>query len=148
MVLNGAGLREKFVFDIYAAGLYLMTPTSDANDIINKNEFMAIKLHMLRDISGQDMADAIFEGFEHALDGNTTPLRAEINSFLEIFGNEAANGNVYQFNYVPGQGMKVFINDKLVKTIEGIEFKRALIAIWLGDKPAQESLKKSLLSLS
>ena len=146
LVLNGAGLREKFVFDVYAAGLYLTAHSSSASDIINKNEFMAIKLHMLRDVSGQDMAEAIFEGFENALAGNTTSLTSEITDFLEIFGDEAANGTVYQLIYVPQQGVNVYINDNIVKTIEGIKFKRALFGIWLGEKPAQQSLKESLLN--
>jgi hypothetical protein len=32
------------------------------------------------------------------------------------------------------------------KPIEGADFYRALLRIWLGDKPVQDDLKKALLS--
>ena len=47
--------------------------------------------------------------------------------------------------YVPEKGLAVTINGKFKGLIEGIEFKKALYAIWLGDKPASSKLKKGML---
>ena len=43
LTLNGAGMREKIIFDLYAGGLYLQLKSSDAKRIINADETMAIK---------------------------------------------------------------------------------------------------------
>jgi hypothetical protein len=37
------------------------------------------------------------------------------------------------------------MNGLTVGTIPGLPFKRALFAIWLGDKPADRSLKQAML---
>ena len=47
LMLNGAGIREKFFFDIYVGGLYLKEKSQDATAIIEANEPMAIRLHIL-----------------------------------------------------------------------------------------------------
>ena len=47
--------------------------------------------------------------------------------------------------YVPGKGVAVTINGKFKGLVEGLEFKKRLYAIWLGDKPASAKLKKGML---
>ena len=47
LMLNGAGIRTKFFFDIYVGGLYLKEKSQDATAIIEANEPMAIRLHIL-----------------------------------------------------------------------------------------------------
>jgi hypothetical protein len=42
-------------------------------------------------------------------------------------------------------GTKIYKNSELKGTIPGLEFKKALFAIWLGSNPAQESLKNDML---
>ncbi len=145
LVLNGAGLREKWMFDVYVGGLYLGQKSSDATKVINSDEPMAIKLHMLRDVDGEKMSNVTREGFENATNGNTGAIKTEIDSFLAVFGDEATENNVYDMVYVPGKGVEVYVNGKLANTIAGSEFKKALFGVWLSDKPAQESLRDEML---
>jgi long-chain acyl-CoA synthetase len=42
-------------------------------------------------------------------------------------------------------GTKVSLNDKLLGNIEGGAFNRALLRVWLGNKPVDAPLKKALL---
>jgi hypothetical protein len=143
--LNGAGLREKWIFDVYAAALYLQTPSGNAQDIITLDDTMVITLEMLRGVSGADMTAAIYEGFKSAMNGNTSSMDSKIKDFLKVFGTEAAKGNMYKLAYIPEIGVEVSINGVKQNTIVGTDFKEVLFTIWLGDKPAQDSLKKSLL---
>ena len=46
---------------------------------------------------------------------------------------------------MPGRGVEVYKNQEKGSLTEGLIFKQALFGIWLGDKPAQRSLKKELL---
>ncbi|HSM62351.1 MAG TPA: chalcone isomerase family protein, partial [Gillisia sp.] len=67
LTLNGAGVREKFWMDMYAGALYLDKKNADANGIINGNQPMAIKLHIVSKlITSEKMIDAVNEGFENA----------------------------------------------------------------------------------
>ena len=50
--------------------------------------------------------------------------------------------------YLPKEGVKVYKNNKLLGTIEGMEFKRALFGIWLSKKPADKDLKQAMLGKS
>ena len=47
--------------------------------------------------------------------------------------------------YKPGKGVAVIINNKMKGVMPGLEFKKALFAIWLGGKPASGKLKKGML---
>ncbi len=47
--------------------------------------------------------------------------------------------------YVPEKGVVVFKNGKIQPIIEGLEFKKALYGIWLGEEPADDDLKEDLL---
>jgi len=146
LVLNGGGLREKFWLDLYVGGLYLEAKTSDANKVINDDKAMAIRLHIVSGlITSEKMIDAVEEGFEKSTDGKTDPLREKIDQFKDAFKEEIKEGDVYDIAYMPGKGVTISKNGKAVKTIEGLEFKKALFGIWFCDDPADDDLKDGML---
>ena len=92
------------------------------------------------------MSEAIQEGFEKSLKGNVAPLKAKIDAFIGTFSKEAIKeGDLFLLDYVPGTGLKAFKNGKLITTIEGEDFKKALLGIWLGSDPVDAALKTGLL---
>lgn len=146
LLLNGAGLRTKMFIKVYAGGLYLRKKDTDAQKIINADEPMAIRLHFVYDgVSHEKLIDAWNEGFAKATGGIPAPLKESIDKFNSFFTEEARKGNIYDIAYTPGEGVSVFIKGKLMGTIRGLDFKKALFAIWLGDKPADNSLKQGML---
>ena len=148
LILNGAGIRSKFFFDLYVGGLYLKNKSSNALHVINSDEPMAIKLHITSSlITSKKMMDATMEGFENSTNKNMEPIKNEINQFINVFKKEIKDGDIYDFIYTPQVGVKIFKNSKLIATIKGLEFKKALFGIWFCDKPAQESLKKEMLGI-
>ena len=48
-------------------------------------------------------------------------------------------------DYIPGHGTVVTIRGEQKGIIEGADFYTALLDIWLGEKPADKSLKKAML---
>ena len=54
-------------------------------------------------------------------------------------------GSVIQLDYLPGTGTQVWLNHRLAGSFAGEVFNRALLKIWLGDHPVQQSLKAALL---
>jgi hypothetical protein len=146
LLLNGAGIRTKFFLDLYVGGLYLKQKKSQSQQIIEADETMAIKLHIVSSmITSEKMENATREGFAKATKGNTAPIQTQIEEFIAVFKEEIKENDIYDLVYLTGKGVEVSKNNKLYTTIEGLPFKQALFGIWLGDKPAQGSLKKAML---
>ncbi len=149
LALNGVGVREKFWMDMYAGALYLDKKNADANGIVNGNQPMAIKLHIVSKLITSDkMIDAVNEGFENATGGKTSGISKEISQFKSYFSEEIKKNDIFDMVYLPKEGVKVYKNNKLLGTIEGMEFKRALFGIWLSKKPADKDLKQAMLGKS
>ncbi|MAN26835.1 MULTISPECIES: chalcone isomerase family protein [Mesonia] len=144
--LNGAGVREKLWIDLYAGGLYLTTPSSDANQIMDADEAMAVKLHIVSKlISSDKMINAVEEGFENSTEGNIAPLESRIKKFIGFFKEEINKGDVFDITYQPGKGVVAYKNGKEKGTVEGMDFKKALFGIWLSNRPADDDLKEGML---
>jgi hypothetical protein len=62
------------------------------------------------------------KGFANATTGNLWPIKERIDTFNSFFTEETLKG-------------------KLMGTVKGIDFKKALFSIWLGEKPVDSSLK-------
>ncbi|KQC33779.1 chalcone isomerase [Nonlabens sp. YIK11] len=149
LTLNGAGLREKFVFDLYVGGLYTTAKTSNGAALLSSDQPMAITLDIVSKLVTQDkMIEAITEGFEDSVSSaERKKLQPKIDKFIGFFNEEIVKGNEFQIAYVPGKGTMAHKNGKLLGTIEGKDFAKGLFGIWLGNKPADKDLKKGMLGL-
>lgn len=148
LVFNGAGLREKLFLDLYVGSLYLEAKSTDSKTIMSANNSMAITLDIVSDlITSEKMIDAINEGFENSTNGNTAALKPKIDAFKNAFKEEIKEGDDFIIYYTKAEGSVVVKNGKKIKSIEGIDFKRALFGIWLCDEPADEDLKEGMLGL-
>ena len=148
LTLNGAGLRKKFFIKVYAGGLYLTEESTDAKQILQANVPMAIRMHFIYDgVSAEKLIDTWNDGFSAATGGKTGSLQEEINKFNSFFTEEAEKGDIYDIIYTPEEGTRIYIKDRLMGVIPGLDFKQVLFAIWLGEKPADEDLKEGMLGL-
>ncbi|WP_029036473.1 chalcone isomerase family protein [Salinimicrobium xinjiangense] len=147
MHLNGAGVREKLWIDLYAAGLYLTQKNNNAQEILNSDKPMAIKLHIVSKLITSDkMVEAVTEGFEKSTNGNTAPIQNEINSILGFFKEDIKKNDVFDLVYDPSRGVVAYKNGKIKGIVPGKEFKKALFGIWLSNRPADDGLKNDLLA--
>ena len=141
--LNGAGMREKMWIDLYAGGLYVQTKSKKAQVIIDSDSPMAMKLQIVSGLVSQEkMIGAVTEGFENSNSGKAT--KADKAAFIACFNDEIVKEDVFDIVYASGKTV-VFKNGKEKGSVNGLEFKKALFAIWLGDKPADKDLKKGML---
>ena len=79
------------------------------------------------------------------MDGNTSSLDTEIKKFISFFSEEIVEDNIFDITYQKGKGVVAYKNGKELGVIEGMDFKKALFGIWLGDDPADNKLKKGML---
>jgi hypothetical protein len=141
---NGAGLREKYTFDLYVAALYLRRPSMDANKIITDNAEMGIHLELVSNkVTKDKFVETVKEGFEKASHGKATD--DQISKFMGFFKSEFKDGDKIDLDYIPGKGVIAKKNGKKLGIMAGLDFKKALFSIWLGTKPADKSLKKGML---
>jgi hypothetical protein len=147
LVLNGAGIRTNFFIKVYVGGLFLKQKSGDANAIINADEPMTIRLHILSKlITSEKMKDAVLEGFQNSTNGNTAPFKDKIDMFISVFKDDIKKNDIYDMIYTPAEGVNVYKNKELKTTTKGLDFKKALFGIWLCNKPADKDLKKAMLS--
>ena len=146
LILNGAGVRSKFFMDLYVGGLYLKQKDSDPKKIIEADEPMAIRLHIISSmITSKRMEDATREGFMNATNGDSGEIQERIEKFILVFKEKIDENDIFEMRYIPVKGTEVIKNNKPHAVIEGYDFKQALFGIWLCDKPAQKGLKKKML---
>lgn len=148
MVLNGAGIRKKFLMTIYVGGLYLTAKSNDADAILKADEPMSIRLAITSSLITPDkMKATTLQGFQRAMGGNTAPLQNEINQLLNSFDKGVSKGDTYELTNVPGSGVHIIRNGKLVETIRSNAFKEALFGIWLSKTPVHAGLRARMLGM-
>ena len=146
LTLNGQGTRVMFFMKIYESGLYLNLSNNNAEEIINQESAMGIRLDVVSSMLTADtMKKAINEGFVKSTKDNTEPINDQISQFMATLHQAIEVGDVYEFIYLPDSGVDVLRNSELLDTIAGLEFKKAFFGIWLSDNPIQKSLKKAML---
>ncbi|MGC8494632.1 MAG: chalcone isomerase family protein [Syntrophobacteraceae bacterium] len=144
LVLNGAGRRTFFGIGAYVAGLYLEQKSSDAAKIVDADEPMDIRLVVTSFmVSRNMMKDGFLVDFKKN-GTDTAPIKSKIDEFVASFDG-LKDHDIYDFAYVPNEGVEVLRNGKTLSVVRGIEFKKALYAIWLGQEPVQKELKEGML---
>ena len=145
--LNGAGLRKKVIIKVYAGGLYLLKKETDPEKIIAADEPMMVRMHFIHSkVSREKLVNAWKKGLVKATNGNTAAIQSQINEFNGYFQADAKKGDVVDVIYVPGRGTSVEMNGKRKGSVSGLDLKKAVFAIWLGEKPADAGLKKGMLN--
>lgn len=146
LVLNGAGVRGKFIFDIYVGALYLVERSDDAIQIMSDPSSKRVMMHFLyNEISENKMHSAWREGFGDNLnDAEYAAIEEEIDEFNSAFG-ATVKDDVVVIDFLPDNTTRVEINGSQKMLIESSGFQRALLSVWLGDSPVDDSLKSGML---
>lgn len=147
--LNGAGMRTKVIIKVYAAGLYLADKKNTIAEIATMEGPRRVKLIMARDISSDSFGDAFMEGLkENTSVAERNTLASQVSKFGQMFASVPSlkKGDVMQIDWIPGVGTQCELNGKKVgDTVPDVAFYNALLRIWLGEHPADRSLKPALL---
>jgi len=149
LVLNGAGLRQRVFFKVYAMGLYFPRKTSVAADAIATGGAKRVAIHMLRDVDAATFSGALADGIRaNHSEADVKALDARLSELTAIMAEmkEAKTGMRIELDWMPETGTVVRINGAAHgKPIAGEDFYRALLRIWLGENPVQSDLKNALL---
>lgn len=145
--LNGSGTHADATGALFLGGLYLSKKSATLADVLAAPGPKRLEMRLTRDISGKDMG-SLFSQAMGTLE--TKQLSGCLQGLLRI--SEVLNvkkrlsaGESFALDLVPGQGTFVRINGERVSTIDGPAFFGCLMSAYLGEKPADAGLKRSLL---
>jgi hypothetical protein len=142
--LNGAGLRTKAIFKVYAAALYLENTTKDAAQVISSDQTKRVRMVMLRDLEKAKITDAISDGIEKNNKAAMPALKERLDK-LKGTVPDLKKGDDLTITYIPGTGTQVQSKSGEALTLEGKDFADALFGVWLGAKPVDGDLKDGML---
>ena len=148
-VINGAGMRKRAFIKVYAIALYLPQKQAAAADVLAAKGPKRIAIVTLRDLTAEQFVDALIEALKKnhdeaalvALQPRIDQFRAGMMSIVN-----APEKSVVHLDWLPETGTRLTFNGAAKGgNIPGEDFYRALLRIWIGDKPAQDDLKEQLL---
>jgi len=148
--LNGLGLRGVAWIKAFVAGLYVPTTSKDPAQLLGMSGPKRLRLKVMLEAPSAELTKSMRNGVRH----NEPPeVQAQLASRVEVFAGAIDGigkfkpGDVLDLDYVPGKGTLLRLNDKdLVKPIAGEEFYRAIMKIFIGNRPADKRMKEGLLS--
>jgi hypothetical protein len=147
--LNGAGIRYKAVFKVYAAGLYLTKKAGTPEEVMAAPGPKRLSITMLREIDSAELGKLFTRGVE-----DNSP-RSEMSKLIpglvrmgQIFSDQKRlfPGENFVIEWIPGTGTVITVKGKVQgEPFKEPEFFNALMRIWLGPNPADWKLKEALL---
>lgn len=140
--LNGSGVRSKFFIKVYVGSLYtpreartLAAAAAESHALIRMN-FLHSKVDR----------EKIVNAFAEGLTNNTPAVAssAEARQFLSWFGSDFVKGDVVDLELAAGT-VTARHNGRTLGSLAAPALARGVLAIYLGEQPADEDLKDGLL---
>lgn len=146
LILNGAGIRSKFFISIYIGALYLPHKQHTVDTILQSNTPRRVMMYCLyHEIDKDKLVDAWNEGFsENSNEYTIKQLHDRLEGFNKMFP-ALHKGDIVYLDYLPEKGTTLTFNGKQLGIIPGEDFNIALLKVWLGEYPADSSLKSAML---
>ncbi len=145
--LIGAGLlRYRVVFKGYVAAPYLAR--GNASGDVFKNITKSLVIEYFHAIDAQAFISSTQQGFMNNLSREQMEAMDPRARTLYSLYRDVKPGDRYSFTYIPGTGSQIALNGKILGTINGLDFANAVLSIWLGRDPLDQTLKKALLGLN
>lgn len=147
--LNGAGISMRLMFKVYALGLYLPAPRANPQDVLANEGPRRLSITVLRSLRSEDFQRGLTSYVSS--EGAALPevAVAGILHLSRALAEQTAGlhkGDVLTLDWLPGTGTVLELNKRPVTApLRDIAVYNALLNIWLGERPADPSLKDKLL---
>lgn len=148
LTLNGAGIRERFFFDIYVGALYVRERNQDAVALLREAPPKRMSMRVLyRHVTKDELNKAWRESFAHNLsETEQAAVASRLAQFQTLF-TDVKRGDEVTLDMLD-DGTHVAINGSPRGSVPGRDFNDAVLRVWLGTKPPSEKLKDALLGKS
>jgi hypothetical protein len=147
--LNGVGVRQVAWLKGYAAGLYVQKMTREAQVILDAGSPVRIKMGLMLGVGTQEFTKAIKSGIrKNYSDTDQAKLADRIDRFDALMKDigTVKKGDVIWLDGIPDKGLVVQVNGQARgQPIPGDDFVKAVLSIFIGQRPVDEKLKAGLL---
>jgi len=134
LTLNGLAMRTFTFFDVYAAGLYVVAPSTSPEVILAADAPRLMTMHFLRKVEAGKIAAAWQEGLAANTPAAGSSLKerfAQLSTLMETMDK----GETLDCAYDPATGTTIRMRGQVKGVIAGKDFNDALLACWIGPKP-------------
>jgi Chalcone isomerase-like len=142
--LNGYGVRKKFFIKVYIGSLYTARRLATAAEALGDSGDKLIRMNFLH---SKVEKGKIIEAFNEGFANNSPDLAgsAEAGKFLSFFTADFNRGDVVDLALGADGSVSASHNGRQLGTVSSAKLGRGVLAIYLGDRPADDSLKKGML---
>ncbi|MBX3022802.1 MAG: chalcone isomerase family protein [Bdellovibrionales bacterium] len=151
LLLNGLGLRTKKKFGInfrvYVGGLYTVNKASDALALIDSPETVVVELAFLRGLDKATLQEAWSEGFAKNCKSECEAAKAQLTAFNALMTDVKDKSRLRVVFNKDSVTAEVSADGKILSSgkVDGQAFRKAMLAVFIGDHPPTDELKKGLL---
>lgn len=142
--LNGYGIRKKFFVKVYIGSLYATKRLVSSAEARQDSDDKLIRMNFLHTkVEKEKITGAFSDGF--ANNSPDTIGSPEVKKFLSLFTADFIRGDVVDLILSANGSVSASHNGKSLGTVISSQLAKAVLAIYLGDKPADDSLKRGML---
>lgn len=153
LVLNGAGVRKLANVDLYTAALYLQNKHATPGAVLADKGAKQLTVTLLRDVTGREMADLLSRGLvDNSSNDALAGLMPEIMGLGTLIAErgQLKSGDSFQIDWSATAGTTITVRQQGEKAPSVEVFAKpdligAMMRIWLGERPADTTLKSALL---
>lgn len=142
--LNGYGIRKKLFVKVYIGSLYSAVPLTTPAAALNDGGDKLIRMNFLHSkVDKEKIIEAYKEGFSNNSPGLAGS--ADVKKFLSFFNGDFMKGDVVDLSLLSNGTVSASHNGKLLGQLQSSKLAKGILAIYFGEKPADEALKKGML---
>jgi len=144
--LNGCGIRQKFFVDVYLGALYTAQRVTSLEACRKAPGDKLIRMTFLyKKVDREKIVTAFAEGFaQNASELSRTPA---VEKFLAFFTADFLRGDLVELEIGEGGRVAVRHNGRMLGSVDSRSLGEGILAIFLGEHPADEGLKDGMLGL-
>ncbi len=141
--LSGTTIKKRFFFNVYRLSHFMVKPKGDfptkdslITFILNANTQQRIELEFLRDVSREQIEEALMQGIEqNNVDADLNTIKKDIERLSSGFQDEVKKHSTLTISRLPSDKLSVFFNNNFVVETENKALANALWSIWFGKDP-------------
>ena len=148
--LNGAGIRYKAIFKVYAAGLYLAKPSKSPEDVLSMPGAKRVTMVFLRELDAKEFGKLMIAGVENNVKDKKLLVNAMpgLLKMGDIFSRykKMNPGEEIHFDLNADKSVSLQVRGKTEAIAGGTDFYDAILLVWLGKSPVDYKLKEAMLA--
>lgn len=148
--LNGAGMRYKAIFKVYAAALYLPKASKNADEALNMAGPKRVYMQFQRELDAKEFGKLMISGVENNVKDKKL-LVAAMPGLLkmgDVFSRykKVGPGDDVFFDLNTDNSVSLHVRGKAEAIPGGTGFYEAILLVWLGKNPVDWKLKEAMLA--